>query len=96
MGVSKLKSRLVREAIFDFNRASTLDENPAVYDGLGSCYHSLRDFEEAINYFNQAISAKPNKINFLKNRARCYFDMGSFQFAIDDLDTALQHDPNDS
>mgnify|MGYP000985792745 CR=1 FL=1 len=40
MGVSKLKSRLVREAIEDFKQSELLDLNPAVYDGLGCCYHS--------------------------------------------------------
>jgi len=39
LGVSKLKSRLVHEAIEDFNRAIALKEDPFVYDGLGCCYH---------------------------------------------------------
>lgn len=69
MGVSKLKSRLVREAIEDFKKSELLDENPAVYDGLGCCYHALRDFDEAIDHFNKAIAAKPYKVDFLKNRA---------------------------
>jgi len=78
MGTSKLKSRLIREAIEDFNRAIHLDENPAVYDGLGCCYHALRDYDEAIDYFNKAINAKPYKVDFLKNRAQCYFDMSMY------------------
>ena len=41
MGVSKLKSRLVHEAIEDFKQSEVLDYNPAVYDGLGCCYHAL-------------------------------------------------------
>ena len=52
MGTSRLKQKLVHEAIEDFNQAKDLDENPAVYDGLGCCYHALRDFDEAIDYFN--------------------------------------------
>ena len=49
MGTSKLKSRLIREAIEDFNRAINFAEDPAVYDGLGQCHHALQDYEEAIN-----------------------------------------------
>ena len=55
MGVSKLKSRLVREAIEDFKQSELLEDNPAVYDGLGCCYHALRDFDEAIEHFDKAI-----------------------------------------
>ena len=69
MGVSKLKSRIIREAIDDFNRSNSLEENPAVYDGLGCCKHALRDYDEAIINFNMAIEAKENNVEFLKNRA---------------------------
>ena len=51
-GNSRLKQNLVHEAIEDFNQAKDLGEDPAVYNGLGCCYHQLRDFDEAIDYFN--------------------------------------------
>ena len=75
MGVSKLKSRLPRDAIKDFEQSAMLEENPAVYDGLGCCYHALGNFDEAIEQFEKAILAKENNVEFLKNRAQCYFDM---------------------
>ena len=78
LGISKLKSRLVREAIEDFNKANSLDENPAAHDGLGCCYHHLRDYDEAISYFNLAIGAKPDNVDFLRNRAQCYYDMEQY------------------
>ena len=89
MGVSKLKSHLVREAILDFKKSQELEDNPSVDDGLGSCYHALKNYSEAIDYFDKAISAKPNNVEFLKNRAQCFFDMNMYQLAIDDLNTAL-------
>jgi len=42
MGISKLRSRAVKEAIRDFSKADELDEeeeNPGIHDGLGQCYH---------------------------------------------------------
>lgn len=77
MGVSKLKSREVKAAIKDFQRANS-GNDPAVYDGLGCCYHMQKQYEEAMINFNEAINARPQKIDFLRNRARCYFDMGEF------------------
>ena len=78
MGVSKLKSRLVHKAIKYFKQSEHLEDNPAVYDGLGCCYHALKDFDEAIEHFDKAIHAKENNIEFLKNRAQCYFDMQQY------------------
>lgn len=95
MGVSRLKSHLIREAILDFKQSEMLEENPSVYDGLGCCYHALKDFDEAIDHFNKAISAKPTNVEFLKNRAQCYFDMNMYQAAIDDLNTALIENSRD-
>ena len=34
-------------------------------------------------------------IDFLKNRAQCYFEMGQYENAIADLDSALEQDPKD-
>lgn len=75
LGVSKLKSREVRESIDNFARANELKEEPAVYDGLGCCWHYLEDFEQAIENFNTAIAAESDNVDFLRNRAQCYFDM---------------------
>jgi tetratricopeptide (TPR) repeat protein len=48
MGVSKLKLRDFDEAIKCFQDSDNLEENPAVYDGLGCCYHRKKDYDEAI------------------------------------------------
>jgi tetratricopeptide (TPR) repeat protein len=69
LGVSKLKSRLVREATEDFKRSMQTEENPNSLDGLGQCYHMMGNFELAIDHFEQAIQLKPQEIEFLKNRA---------------------------
>ena len=48
-GVSKLKSRRYMDAIDDFNTAIDKgSENPGIYDGLGCCFHALKDFDKAI------------------------------------------------
>lgn len=78
MATSKFKDNKVREAIEDFKRSQELDDNPGIYDGLGCCYHALKQYDEAINEFNSAIDKKPRNVEFLKNRAQCYYDMGQF------------------
>ena len=37
------------DAIDDFNTAIDKgSENPGIYDGLGCCFHALKDFDKAI------------------------------------------------
>lgn len=51
MGISKLKSNLITEAIADLSQSDVLDEAqelPGIYDGLGQCHHKLEDFDEAL------------------------------------------------
>ena len=78
----------MREAINDFTKASSLDsdaENPGIYDGIGQCYHAQRKFEEAIYEYDSAIDKDPTNVEFLKNRAQCYFDMSQHDKANEDL-----------
>ena len=72
-----------------------MDDNPGIYDGLGCCYHALKQYDEAINEFNSAIEKKPRNVEFLKNRAQCFYDMGQYQSSIDDLETALEINDKD-
>ena len=97
-GISKLKSRRYHDSIEDLKKSLELDtklENPGIYDGLGCCYHALKDTEQAIMYMNMAIEKDPQNTNFLMNRAQCYFDQQYFTEAITDLETALAVNEND-
>ena len=104
-GVSKLKSRNIKDAEADFKKALDIeqekhipenDRNPGIYDGLGSCYHIVQDYQQAMHYFDTAVERDPKNILFLMNRSQCFFDQSLFQEAIDDLSTALGTEGNDS
>lgn len=36
---------------------------------------------------------EPANVDYLTHRAQCYYDMGNFEHAIADLETALTEDP---
>ena len=59
MGTSKLKTRLTHEAIEDFRKADQYGDNPAVYDGLGQCFHAMKKYNDAIEQFDVAIAQRP-------------------------------------
>lgn len=45
--------------------------------------------EEAIVEFNRALEKDPKNVEFLQNRAQCFFDMKQFEDSIKDLEIAL-------
>lgn len=55
----------------------------------------MKQHEEAITYFNQAITKDAENIHFLMNRAQCLYDMTQFTDAIEDLEQALKLAPED-
>jgi len=95
MATSKLKASQVSSAIEDFRRSEVIKESAAIMDGLGCCYHSLQDYDQAIEAFDKAIKAEPRNIEFLKNRSQCYYDMKQYQQSIDDLSKALEINAKD-
>ena len=85
LATSKLKAGQLEPAIEEFKRSEAIEKTPAIQDGLGCCYHASRQYNAAITAFNWAINKEPRNIEFLKNRAQCYFDMGQYQNCIEDL-----------
>jgi tetratricopeptide (TPR) repeat protein len=87
-GLSKISSKMYKDAIKDFDRAKfedirKMEEDPQYYkdenkggisDGLGRCYHFLNDYEKALTHFDTAIEADHKNTTFLMHRAQCYFD----------------------
>jgi len=53
---------------------STIEQNAGIPDGLGCCYHSLRDYDKAISYYDTAIEMMPENTEFLMHRAQCQYD----------------------
>lgn len=78
MATSKLKANMTDASIEEFQKSAAIHASAKIQDGLGCCYHKKKDYDQAISAFDKAIIAEPNNIEFLKNRAQCYSDMGQF------------------
>jgi tetratricopeptide (TPR) repeat protein len=59
----------------------------------GFIYNSLKDNDEAIAAFTEAIKMDPKLSSAYFNRGRCYFEKGAYDEAILDYDTALSLNP---
>ena len=77
------------------------ERNPGIMDGLGCCYHALRNYHKAFEYYDQAVDNAPDNTDFLLHRANCYFDQANdsneynYQPSIQDVLKGLEHAPSD-
>lgn len=94
-GISKLNSKQYHEAIKDFEKSAqteSIDDdkrNAGIPDGLGCCYHALKEMDKALEYYNDAVQGNDENTEFLMHRAQCYYDLGEYDKAKEDLDLAL-------
>lgn len=76
LGTSKLKAGLIDEAIADFKIAEEKDISMAgILDGLGQCYHALKVYDEALDFYQRALKLDADNVEFLKNRSQTYYDL---------------------
>ena len=86
-GLSMFHSKRYKESIDDFNQAKDIegslilqgdlyeeDREWGIEDGLGNCYHALKNYNKALMHYETAIEHRPNILNFLINRAQLYYD----------------------
>lgn len=98
-GLSKTASRIYKEAIQDFKRAEIEEiarnkeegthgdeyKNAGIYDGMGRCLHALKNYDDALLKFEDAIQLEKDNKVFYMHRAQCYYDMNQYDLSIEDL-----------
>jgi tetratricopeptide (TPR) repeat protein len=73
-------------SIASYNRAIQLDPlNPQLRLDLGGVYYALGNYDQAINMFSQAVTAKANWANAHYNLAAAYKQKNEYQKALDSL-----------
>ena len=64
-----------------------------ILNNIGLCFYELGNFEQALLYFNEALTNNPKATDVLVNRAKCFEAKGSVELAIQDYQTILENDP---
>ena len=59
----------------------------------GIAYHDLRQYQRAIQDYDEAIRLNPQDAEAYNNRGFAYFSLGQHQRAIQDLDEAIRLNP---
>lgn len=63
---------------------------------IGIIYYENRQYETAVEYFNEALDIQPNNSEALKYKAFCYVNTGNFNEAISVMNTIYKKFPDDS
>lgn len=56
----------------------------------GNEFYKKRDFEKALDFYQQAIDKDPEEITYYSNKAAVYFEMKDFDKCIEQCDKALE------
>jgi cytochrome c-type biogenesis protein CcmH/NrfG len=76
-----------------------LKSNPndsALLVQVGAIYHSTHQFQQAANYYSQAVNADPKNVATRTKLASSLYRKGDVDGAIEQLNKALTYDPKDA
>lgn len=82
---------LLEEAEANRHRA---EDNDDIYFMLGNCYYELEMYEEAIDYYEDAISINSGDVMYYTNLGICYAKTGEYEKAMTEYFNALDIDPD--
>lgn len=96
LGEIKAKLGDDQSAIKAYLKAKSLGfRKPALYYNLGNALMRNREFPSAIQEFSSAIELDPTVESYV-NRAWCYFDLGDYAKAVEDVIEGLCYGPGDT
>lgn len=82
----------VKDILLPFMKAKK--ENFTLYYYLGRSSKSVAEYDEAISYYQQALSHKGNVVEILNSIGDCYFELGNKDQALRAWEKSLEANPN--
>lgn len=84
-------------AIEFYKKSLEIDpKNSNAFFGLGTCYYTLAEYEQALSYFKKALTLSPNYGLLDYNIALAYAGLGKYQKAIEYFNESIKTFPNNS
>lgn len=80
-----LQKWYVKNIDMKYLMTDTLGYESVAYNGLGCSYGKLRQWQEAINHLQKAVSLNPKYLGVYKNLALCYLSVGNYAESINTL-----------
>lgn len=92
MGAEERKTKLIELARGTMESTDRSTWRASEYYNFGNILSGLESYEEAIEYYRQALDREPRAAMVWKNLAGCYFHLGDHVAELDCLDRALALD----
>ncbi|MBL1353724.1 MAG: tetratricopeptide repeat protein [Zetaproteobacteria bacterium] len=87
------KNGLYEDAIHGFEGIIGMDKrNSAALNNLGNAYYLLKNYNKAIEYYQEAAALMPNNANVLVNIAMSYYQHGDVKYAVKVFKNAISID----
>jgi len=78
-----------------WTRAISKKQNTAeAFNNRGLAYHELKQYDKAIEDYNQAIKLDPAQVIAYNNRGNSYYERNEYQLALADFNQSLQRKPD--
>ena len=65
------------------------------FNYLACCLYALKDFKQALTFFDEAVKHKPDSISYRRNLGLLAYRTGDYKRACEHLDVCLKHNPKD-
>jgi len=93
-GTVLLKQEDYDNALVQFTKIKKKD-NPAVLNALGYCHGCLKNYEESIRCYQEALKLEPDNQEARKNLAAIYAQEEKYELALELIKELLQDNPQD-
>ncbi len=90
----KVEEAQTTEINVKMNKAAPKESQFSSAVAEGEVNMKLHNWQKALNAFTRAVSLGPKSKHVLVCRSKCYQNLGRFDLAIQDADTALSYDTN--
>jgi cytochrome c-type biogenesis protein CcmH/NrfG len=96
VSLGDMKQMADRQAAPLLEKLKSDPKNSELLGQIGSTYHSLHQFKEAVGYYNKAIEVDPRNVAIRTKLAASLYRADDVDGAIDQLNQALRVDPQDA
>lgn len=96
VSLGDMKQMADRQAAPLLEKLRSDPKNSELLSQIGSTYHSLHQFKEAVGYYNKAVEVDPRNVAIRTKLAASLYRADDVDGAIDQLNQALRIDPRDA
>ena len=96
VSLGDMKQMADRQAAPLLEKLKSDPKNSELLGQIGSTYHSLHQFKEAVGYYNKALEVDPRNVAIRTKLAASLYRADDVDGAIDQLNQALRVDPRDA